>query len=188
MTLPIKIGVSACLLGERVRYDAGHKLDRNITDTLGADFIFVPVCPEVGCGLQTPREAMRLEGDPAAPRLVTRQTRIDMTGQLLAYCFTKVRELESEELCGFIFKERSPSCGLAAVPLHGNGTSEMFAVGLFANEIARCFPLMPMEEAVRLNDPGIRKKFIEQVFLYRRKEDAHKDESCIDRPSLKAEQ
>lgn len=171
MTPSIKIGVSACLLGEHVRYDGGHKHDRYITDTLGLYFSFVPVCPEVGCGLPTPREAMRLEGDPAAPRLMTRQTRIDMTEQLLEYCPAKIRALEREGLCGFIFKERSPSCGLTEVPLHGIGTSDMSTVGLFAREIVRCFPLMPLEEAEHLNDPHVRKNFIERVFLYRNNKD-----------------
>jgi uncharacterized protein YbbK (DUF523 family) len=168
MTQQVTIGVSACLLGEHVRYDGGHKHDRNITDTLGAYFTFVPVCPEVGCGLPVPREAMRLEGDPLSPRLMTRQTRFDRTGQMLAYCSRKVRELENDDLCGFIFKERSPSCGLTLVPLYGSATAEMFTFGLFANEILRRFPLMPLEEAERLNDPIIRKSFIERVFIYRR--------------------
>lgn len=172
MTQPIIIGVSACLLGEYVRYDAGHKHDWYITDTLGAYFTFVPVCPEVECGLPVPREAMRLEGDPAAPRLMTIRTRLDRTAQMRNYCAAKVGELMSEDICGFIFKERSPSCGLTMVPLYGGGTSELFAVGLFANEVVRCFPLMPMEEAERLHDPRIRKEFIERVLLYRCNKDA----------------
>jgi uncharacterized protein YbbK (DUF523 family) len=174
MMPPITIGVSACLLGEHVRYDGGHKHDRFITETLGMYFTFVPVCPEVGCGLTTPREAMQLEGGPETPCLMTLQTRIDRTEQMLAFCTAKIRELEKKELCGFIFKERSPSCGLSAVPLHGSGTSEMFTVGLFANEVFRCFPLMPLEEAERLNDPLILKNFIEQVFLYQREKDVWK--------------
>lgn len=171
MTTPIAIGVSACLLGEHVRYDGGHKHDRYITDILGTYFSFVPVCPEVECGLPTPREAMRLEGDPAAPRLMTCETHIDMTGQILSYCSAKIIELEDAGLCGFIFKERSPSCGLTSVPHHGSGSSEMFGAGLFANEVVRRFPLMPLEEAERLHSPRIRKNFIERVFLYRSMKD-----------------
>ncbi len=166
MTRPIVVGVSACLLGEHVRYDGGHKHDRYITDTLGPYFSFVPVCPEVGCGLPIPREAMRLEGDPSAPRLMTHHTRIDHTEQMLAYCAARVRELEQEDLCGFIFKERSPSCGLFTVPLHSGSSAGMFTAGLFANELARYFQLMPMEEAERLNSPSIRQNFIERVNLY----------------------
>lgn len=99
---------------------------------------------------------------------MTRQTRIDRTVQMLAYCAAKIRELESEDLCGFIFKERSPSCGLSAVPLYGSSTSEKVASGLFASEVARCFPMMPLEEAERLNNTNIRNNFIERVILYRR--------------------
>ncbi|MDD2580471.1 MAG: DUF523 domain-containing protein [Desulfuromonadaceae bacterium] len=185
MTQPIIIGVSACLLGEHVRYDAGHKHDRHITDILGAYFTFVPVCPEVGCGLPIPREAMRLEGNPAAPRLMTIQSRVDRTERMLVYCAAKVGGLMSEDICGFIFKERSPSCGLTKIPLSGNGVSELFAIGLFAHEVVRCFPLMPMEEAERLHNPRIRNDFIERVLLYYRKKDVKK-ESCMDHTPLKA--
>ncbi len=167
MSTAIRIGVSACLLGEHVRYDGGHKHDRYITDTLGAYFTFVPVCPEVGCGLPTPREAMRLEGDPAAPRLMTRQTRVDKTEQMLAYCATKIGELENEDLCGFIFKKDSPSSGLFRVKVYNNGQAQKNGSGLFAAAVARHFPLLPMEEEGRLNDPDIRENFIKRVFSYR---------------------
>lgn len=168
MTTPIKIGVSSCLLGEKVRYDGGHKHDRYITDTLGKLFAIVPVCPEVGCGMTTPREAMRLEGDPANPRLVAIKTGIDKTGQMLAYCATRVRELEAEDLCGFIFKKNSPSCGLCRVKVYNNGVAARSGSGLFAAAVARHFPLLPLEEEGRLSDPAIRENFIERVFSYRR--------------------
>lgn len=168
MTAPITIGVSACLLGERVRYDGGHKHDRYITDVLGRYFSFVPVCPEAGCGLPIPREAMRLEGDPAAPRLMTRQTRIDRTEQMLAYCAAQVRVLEQQNLCGFIFKKDSPSSGLYRVKVYANGQAVKNGRGLFAAAMVRHFPLVPMEEEGRLNDPAIRENFIERVFGYHR--------------------
>jgi uncharacterized protein YbgA (DUF1722 family)/uncharacterized protein YbbK (DUF523 family) len=172
MKQPITIGVSACLLGEHVRYDGGHKHDHYITDTLGRFFSFLPVCPEVGCGLGTPREAMRLEGDPASPHLMTRQTRVDKTGQMLAFCDTRLRELEHEDLCGFIFKKDSPSSGLFRVKVYGpTGIPAKSGSGLFAAAFARRFPLMPMEEEGRLNDPDLRENFIERVFSYRRWKD-----------------
>jgi uncharacterized protein YbbK (DUF523 family) len=167
MALSIKIGVSACIVGEHVRYDGRDKLNSVITDAFGEHFTLVPVCPEVGCGLSTPREAMRLEGDPVAPRLMTIRTRIDMTGQMLSFCAEKIDELEKNELCGFIFKERSPSCGLTTVPLFGCDASELSGIGLFAKEVGRRFPMMPVEEAERLNNSRIRKNFIESIFLYR---------------------
>lgn len=160
---PSAIGVSSCLLGERVRYDGGHKHDRYLTDCLGRFFRFVPVCPEVGCGLPIPREAMRLEGDPAAPRLMTTKSRIDLTDRMQEWCRMKVRELEGEDLCGFIFKKSSPSCGLVQIPVYGSG--------LFAAAVTARFPLLPVEEEGRLNDPDLRENFIERVFTYRRWKD-----------------
>ena len=171
MSVPIKIGVSSCLLGEHVRYDGGHKHDRYITDILGKYFTFVPVCPEVGCGLPIPREAMRLEGDPANPRLMTGRSRVDLTDQMLAFCATRVRELEGEDLCGFIFKKDSPSSGLFRVKVYNNGAAAKSGSGLFAAAVARRFPLLPMDEEGRLNDPFIRENFIERVFSYRRWKD-----------------
>lgn len=172
MNKSIKIGVSSCLLGERVRYDGGHKHDRYITDILGMHFAFVPVCPEVESGMPVPREAMRLEGDPAAPRLMTRQSRVDKTGQMLEFCARRVKELEHEDLCGFIFKQDSPSSGLFRVKIYGaTGMPEENGSGLFAKAVAHHFPLLPLEEEGRLNDPVIRENFIERVFSYRRWKD-----------------
>lgn len=172
MTEPIKVGVSACLLGGYVRYDGGHKYDSNITDNLGEYFTFVPVCPEVGCGMSVPREVMRLEGDPAAPRLMTCHTRKDKSEQMRLYCSAKIKELENMNLGGFVFKERSPSCGLTSVPIHGSSSSELYTVGLFANMVASCFQLMPMEEAERLKNPLVLENFVERIFQYRRDKNA----------------
>jgi uncharacterized protein YbgA (DUF1722 family)/uncharacterized protein YbbK (DUF523 family) len=167
----ITVGVSSCLLGEPVRYDGGHKHDRYITDTLGRYFRFLPVCPEVGCGLPVPREAMRLEGDPANPRLVTHRSRRDLTGQMQAYCTKMLRELERADLCGFIFKKGSPSSGLFRVKVYNTGVPAKSGSGLFAAAVASHFPLLPLEEEGRLNDPVIRENFIERVFSYRRWKD-----------------
>ncbi len=168
MTDSITIGVSSCLLGEQVRYDGGHKHDRYLTDTLGRWFRFLPVCPEVGCGLPIPREAMRLEGDPTAPRLLTRMSRMDLTDRMLAFCEFKVKELEGENLCGFIFKKESPRSGLFRVKVYHDGIATKNGSGLFAAAMSRHFPLLPMEEEGRLNDPDLRENFIERVFSYRR--------------------
>ncbi|MBJ6800389.1 YbgA family protein [Geomonas propionica] len=168
---PIKIGVSSCLLGEKVRYDGGHKHDPYLTGVLGRFFSFVPVCPEVECGMTTPREAMRLEGDPAQPRLMTHRTRIDKTEQMLAFCRAKVEQLAAEDLCGFIFKKGSPSSGLFRVKVYREGMPAASGSGLFAASVARRFPQLPMEEEGRLNDPVLRENFIERVFAFRRWKD-----------------
>lgn len=171
MAAPIKIGVSSCLLGEKVRYDGGHKLDRYITDTLGRFFEFVPVCPEVECGMPIPREAMRLEADEGEVRLVTTRTRVDKTEQMLDFCRRKVIDLEKEDLCGFIFKKDSPSSGLFNVKLYRRGMPTKAGRGLFADAVARHFPFLPVEEEGRLHDMGLRENFIERVFAFRRWKD-----------------
>jgi uncharacterized protein YbgA (DUF1722 family)/uncharacterized protein YbbK (DUF523 family) len=166
MSSSIAVGVSSCLLGEQVRYDGGHKHDHFITDTLGRYFRFIPVCPEVGCGLPIPREAMRLEGDPAAPRLVTNRTGVDLTGRMDEYCRRQVVELEKEDLCGFIFKKGSPSSGLFRVKVYNKGIPVNNGRGLFAEAFVRHFPLVPVEEEGRLYDMNIRENFIERIFAF----------------------
>jgi uncharacterized protein YbbK (DUF523 family) len=164
---PVRIGVSACLLGENVRYDGGHKLDQYIADTLGRLFTFVPACPEVESGMTTPREPMRLEGDPAAPRLMTRESRIDKTEQMSSYCREKMEELGKADICGFIFKKGSPSSGLFGVKIYdANGNWTGSGSGLFAYAVAKRFPLLPMVEDEQLYDTEFRERFIEMVFSY----------------------
>jgi uncharacterized protein YbgA (DUF1722 family)/uncharacterized protein YbbK (DUF523 family) len=165
----IKIGISRCLLGEPVRYDGGHKWDRFITDTLGQYVSFVPVCPEVECGLGVPREAMHLEGDPMNPRLVTIRTHIDHTERMKSWAKERAAVLEQEELCGFIFKSGSPSSGMERVKIYGGkGQPVKTGVGLFAREFMDRFPLLPVEDEGRLHDPLLRENFIESIFVLKR--------------------
>ena len=129
----IKIGISRCLLGENVRYDGGHKLDRYITETLGKYFDYVGVCPEVECGMTTPREALRLVGDPAAPRLMTQKTKKDYTDQMQDWGRRRLDGLEPEELCGYIFKAKSPSSGMTRIQVYqGNDGPLTTGVGIWA--------------------------------------------------------
>lgn len=166
---PMKIGVSRCLLGEPVRYDGGHKHDRYVTDMLGKFVEFVPVCPEVECGLGVPREAMRLVGDPAHPRLVTQKTNIDHTERMQAWARERVDALEAEGLCGFIFKSRSPSSGMMRVKVYVTPTNAVNqGVGIFAKAFQDRFPLLPVEEEGRLNDMVLRESFIERIFVFKR--------------------
>ncbi|MFN3534193.1 MAG: YbgA family protein [Desulfatiglandales bacterium] len=165
----IKIGISACLLGHEVRYDGGHRLDRFLRDTLGQYVEYLPVCPEVECGLGVPREAMRLVGDPNSPRLVTVKTGIDHTDRMLAWAQKRVKELESEGLCGFIFKSKSPSSGMERVKVYGEGgRSQKTGVGLFAKTFMEHFPLIPTEDDGRLHDPILRENFITRIFTLKR--------------------
>jgi uncharacterized protein YbbK (DUF523 family) len=166
MDKPVKLGISSCLLGERVRYDGGHKLERRLVDTVGRHFTLVPVCPEVESGMPVPREAMRLEGDPANPRLITIGSRIDLTDRMRVYCIERVARLEREGICGFIFKQNSPSSGLHGVKIYNGGVPTAEGRGLFAAEVVRRFPLLPVQEEGSLSDPVLLEHFIEQVFIY----------------------
>jgi len=165
----IKLGISACLLGHKVRFDAGHKLDPFIKDTLGQYVEFIPVCPEVECGLGVPREAMRLVRAEDFIRLQTIKTKIDHTERMLTWAQEKLRLLEKEDLCGFIFKSRSPSCGMERVKVYSHdGVPSKIGRGIFAKAFMEHFPLVPTEEEGRLFDPGLRENFIERIFTLKR--------------------
>lgn len=169
MLSPIKIGISTCLLGKQVRYDGGHSHDRFLTQTLGLFAEYVSVCPEVECGMPIPREAVRLAGDPENPRLVTQKTGIDKTDQMKTWSEKKLDELEKENLCGFIFRSKSPSSGLYRIRVYGDdGKVRKTGRGLFARAFTDRFPRIPVEEAGRLHDPKLREHFIETMFTLKR--------------------
>jgi uncharacterized protein YbgA (DUF1722 family)/uncharacterized protein YbbK (DUF523 family) len=165
----IKLGVSACLLGQKVRYDGGHKRDPFLADTLGPYVEWVPLCPEVEYGLPVPREPMRLEGTPSSPRLVTIRTGIDHRSGMLNWADKKLAELENEGLCGFVFKSRSPSSGMQGVKIYSeSGIPSRTGVGIFAGAFMKRFPLLPTEDEGRLNDAKLRENFVERIFVFKR--------------------
>ena len=166
----MKIGISSCLLGYKVRYDGQHKLDRFLRDELGNFVDWVPVCPEVECGLPIPREAMRLVGDdPESPRLMTNKTFVDMTKKMEAFTVPKLNELDKENLRGFIFKSKSPTSGMHGVKIYTEaGMPSRRGSGIFAREFMKRFPNIPVEDEGRLHDAGIRENFIEKIYVYDR--------------------
>ncbi|MBW2365476.1 MAG: DUF523 and DUF1722 domain-containing protein [Deltaproteobacteria bacterium] len=165
----IRLGISMCLLGENVRWNAKHKLDRYLTQTLGQFVEYVPVCPEVEAGFGVPRESMRLVGDPQSPRLIKFKNKEDRTDQMLNWTKKHSRNLGKEDLCGFIFKSDSPSCGMTKVKVYSDkGLPVKKGVGLFAREFIDHFPLIPVEDEGRLHDPRIRDNFIERIFSLKR--------------------
>jgi uncharacterized protein YbgA (DUF1722 family)/uncharacterized protein YbbK (DUF523 family) len=166
----ILVGVSTCLLGEKVRWDAGHKHDRYLTDILGRYLEFVPVCPEAEVGMGIPREPVSLHGDPAAPRMIGNKSGDDWTERMNRWSRRKLKELVPMGLSGYVLKRASPSCGMERVPVKGGkgGMPRKVGVGLFAAELMRRLPLLPVEEEGRLNDPGLRENFIVRVFAYHR--------------------
>jgi uncharacterized protein YbgA (DUF1722 family)/uncharacterized protein YbbK (DUF523 family) len=181
----IRIGISACLLGEEVRFDGGHKRDRFLTDTLGPHVTWVPVCPEVEMGLGTPRETLRLvRAGPAEAgqglvqaggglRMVTTRTAIDHTAGMASWSKRRLEALAGEDLSGYVLKKDSPSCGMERVKVYDErgGAPERTGRGIFAEALLARLPLLPVEEEGRLGDARLRENFIERVFAYRRVKD-----------------
>jgi uncharacterized protein YbgA (DUF1722 family)/uncharacterized protein YbbK (DUF523 family) len=164
---PIRIGISACLLGEKVRFDGGHKQDPFLTGTFGRFVEWVPVCPEVEAGLGTPRESMRLVRTQDGVRLLTVKTARDLTATLDDYATRRVEELVTEELCGYVLKKDSPSCGLERVKIYGaHSVPTKSGRGRFTAALLERFPDLPVEEEGRLSDPRLRENFVERVFAY----------------------
>jgi len=166
--LPIRVGISSCLLGEEVRYDGGHQKDAYITGVLARYFTWVPVCPEMEVGMGVPREPIRLVGDAAAPRLMGVTSGTDHTARMREFAGRRVDELRHRELSGYILKRGSPSCGLERVKVYaGDGPPARTGTGLFARALTDALPLLPVEEEGRLNDAHLRDNFITRVFAYR---------------------
>jgi uncharacterized protein YbgA (DUF1722 family)/uncharacterized protein YbbK (DUF523 family) len=166
---PIRLGVSSCLLGQEVRFDGGHKRDRFITDLLGRFVEWVPVCPEVEVGMGTPRPALRLVGGGDGPRMVEIKSGVDHTEAMQRFSLRRVRALRSLELCGYILKKDSPSCGMTRVKLYGGeGMPRREGRGLYASALMEAYPNLPIEDEGRLNDAALRENFLERVFAFRR--------------------
>ncbi|GGE47898.1 hypothetical protein GCM10007421_22700 [Halopseudomonas oceani] len=166
-TARIPVGISQCLVGDPVRFNAGHKHSRLCTEQLGALFDLRPVCPEVAIGLGTPRKAIRLAGDPVAPRAIgTKDNQLDVTEALQSYA-DEVNE-RSQDLCGFIFMQKSPSCGMERVKVydHNGHPAPATGQGVFAARLMQHNPLLPVEEEGRLHDPVLRENFVTRVIVY----------------------
>ena len=171
-TSEIRVGISSCLLGEEVRFDGGHKWDRWVTGTLAQFVTLVPDCPEIEVGMGIPRETVRLVGGADAPRMVAPKSGEDWTARMNSYAHKRARDLAGDDLCGYIFKKNSPSCGVFRVKVYQDkGMPERGGRGLFAAAFMVQHPLVPVEEEGRLQDAPLRENFIERVFAYRRLKD-----------------
>jgi uncharacterized protein YbgA (DUF1722 family)/uncharacterized protein YbbK (DUF523 family) len=165
----LRLGVSSCLLGAQVRFDGGHKHDRFLTTDLAAFVEWVPVCPEVEVGMDIPREAVRLVGDPTDPRMIGVRSGTDHTTAMQRFARGRARQLAALGLDGYVFKKDSPSCGVERVRVYADaGPPTRQGRGLFSAAFMRADPLIPVEEEGRLHDPALRENFIERLFAYRR--------------------
>ncbi len=165
----IKVGVSSCLLGEKVRWNGDHKQSLFVKNLLGQFFEWVPTCPEVEIGMGIPRETVQLQGNPNAPRMVGNTTGTDWTARMNRYSKNRSAELSKMNLSGYIFKNRSPSCGIARIKVYGDdGNPTPNGRGLFAEAFMQQCAGVPVEDEGRLQDARIRENFITRVFAYHR--------------------
>ncbi len=162
-----RVGISRCLLGERVRYDGEHKNTPVIAKDLGPHFQWILVCPEVECGLAIPRETLKMIGTPATPRLVMSDSNQDVTSMMLKFANDRMRDLLFG-IHGFILKARSPSCGIDSVPIYQANAIVAHGQGLFASVVTTHYPSLPVEDETRLQHRDIRNQFIERVVEYQR--------------------
>jgi uncharacterized protein YbgA (DUF1722 family)/uncharacterized protein YbbK (DUF523 family) len=166
---PIRIGISSCLLGNAVRWNGGHKRDPFLVDQLARFVEWVPVCPEVEAGMGVPRETVQLVVREGAVHLVASRSGEDWTARMRAFAARRIRILEGLDLCGFVLKKASPSCGLERVPVRNErGMPRKNGRGLFAEALVGAQELLPVEEEGRLHDPRLRENWLERVFAYRR--------------------
>ena len=166
----IKIGVSSCLLGEKVRWNGDHKQDRYVRDVLGNYFEYIATCPEVDVGMGIPRETVALYGTLENPRMIGKKTQTDWTRKMNNYTKGRISELAKHDLCGYIFKSKSPSCGTGRVNVYSKfGSAKVRqGLGMFASAFTKTLPLIPVEDEGRLHDPRIKENFIIRVFCFYR--------------------
>jgi uncharacterized protein YbgA (DUF1722 family)/uncharacterized protein YbbK (DUF523 family) len=166
----IKIGVSSCLIGEKVRWNGDHKQDRYVREILGNYFEYISMCPEMEVGMGVPRETVALYGNLEDPKMISKKTKTDWTERMASYIKDQMKTLTHENLCGFIFKSKSPSCGIARIPVFSetDRSKARHGAGMFANAFLKKFPLIPIEDEGRLNDAKFRENFIIRVFSFNR--------------------
>ena len=166
----VRVGISSCLLGERVRWNGDHKRNQHVQGVLSKYFEYFPICPEVEVGMGTPRESVALYGTLEKPKMVSKKTQTDWTKKMNDYIKGCLNKLTNENLYGYIFKSKSPSCGLTKVPVyaHVGSAKARYGPGLFANAFNKEYPLIPIEDEGRLNDSRIRENFIVRVFSFNR--------------------
>lgn len=165
-----RVGISACLLGDEVRYDGSHRRDAFLVEVLGPRVEWVRVCPEVEIGMGTPRETLHLVRENGRVRMKTTTTALDYTDAMEEWARRRVESLAGEDLSGYVLKKNSPSCGLAGVAITDSSARDREeGRGLFADILIRRFPDLPMEDEGRLSRPEIRDAFVRRVFEYWRR-------------------
>ena len=162
----IQIGISACLLGEKVRFDGGHKNSTYCNQEIKQFFDYVPVCPEMAIGLGAPRKSIRLVRDGETVLVQSGDGSLDVTDKLNEYSESKVQELDF--LGGYLLCAKSLTCGMERVTEYKIGTNNgsKSGIGVFARKLMERYPLLPVEEEGRLHDLVLRENFFTRVYAY----------------------
>jgi uncharacterized protein YbbK (DUF523 family) len=164
------VGISSCLLGQKVRYNGADKRDAVLLDALRERVEWVPVCPEVEVGMGTPREPVQLVRTAGAIRMLTVHSRVDHTPAMREWAEQRLDELARLGLAGYVLKKHSPSCGRESVPVFSaDGRTLEAGSGLFAEALIRRFPGLPIEEEDALHDAAAIARFLARIREYRRR-------------------
>jgi uncharacterized protein YbbK (DUF523 family) len=165
----LRIAISACLFGERVRYDGGHRRDDALLDAWRGIVEWVPVCPEAECGMGTPREPVRLVRTGSRIRMLGVDSRNEVTQQMESFARGRIDALVEAGICAYVLKARSPSCGVGSTPLFdAEGNTERTGSGLFAAALVARLPDLPVAEEEGLADPHQREAFLERARAFER--------------------
>ncbi|WP_319543507.1 DUF523 and DUF1722 domain-containing protein [uncultured Pseudodesulfovibrio sp.] len=169
MSENVKIGVSACLIGEKVRWNGMHERDRYLSEILAKHVEFIPLCPEIACGMGIPREQLRQTDCAENIRLIGYESGDDLTQKMTDWADRVLPGLEKEDLNGFVLKPRSPSCGMRHAKIYSTtGKPPRLGSGFFARKLMTYASLLPIETSDRLQNPIVRENFIRRVFVYKR--------------------
>jgi len=168
--IEITIGLSSCLNGNMVRHNGGHKKNHFITEILGNYFKFILFCPEIEAGMGVPREPVNLTGPIHSPKMIGEVSGIDWTRKVNSESRKQIKKLKKLNLCGYILKSGSPSCGLAKVKHYSSdsGRVRKNAKGLFADILLKAYPFLPIDEETRIEDNRLRGNFITRILAYNR--------------------
>jgi uncharacterized protein YbbK (DUF523 family) len=165
MAMAVRLGISSCLVGQRVRYDGGHKRDRFLTEELGRHVEFVPLCPEVEIGLGVPRPTLHLERQGDVVRMLVTESGEDLTARMRSWAEGAAKRIAAAQLDGYVLKRSSPSCGMEGVKVYDeSGSAAPSGRGLFAAALIERLPLMPVEDEGRLREARLRERFVTRIF------------------------
>lgn len=169
MSDTIKIGVSACVAGERVRHDRSHRRSAYLTETLARHVEFVPICPEIACGMGIPREPLRQVDCAGEIRLIGYESGLDLTDKMTRWADRVLEGLDKEGVCGFVLRVHSSSCAERKAKIYSTkGLPPRLGPGFFTRMLQARYPLLPVVSSEGLQNAELRENFVRRVFTLHR--------------------